>query len=122
MKNKSTKVDKESRAKNYEALERLVRGNVRGFIQDSFEEEGVRPRSRRSDLRVNEFLGRAKSERIDVPLGYRNGYGKPRRLSRYLLFWEISVDGLPKKGYPKNCFPLLYLLLCPAGIRYNRGG
>jgi hypothetical protein len=81
MKNKSTNVDKESRAKNYEDLERLVRGNVQKFIQDIFEEEGVRP------LRVNAFLGRARSERINVPLGYRNGYGKPRRLSIGQRMW-----------------------------------
>lgn len=73
MKNKSTKVDEESRAKQYEILEELVREKTREFIQGILEEE------------VSDFLGRMKSERksekIDGTLGYRNGYGKPRRLS-----------------------------------------
>lgn len=33
---------------------------------------------------MEEFLGRAKSQRrrpLDAPPGYRNGYGKPRRLT-----------------------------------------
>ena len=35
---------------------------------------------------VTELLGREKSERrsaVDSAEGYRNGYGKPRRLARY---------------------------------------
>ena len=56
----------------YEMLEAIVREKVQEFIQGILEEE------------VSEFFGRGKSERtrsVDGILGYRNGYGKPRRLS-----------------------------------------
>jgi len=57
----------------YEVLEQVVRIKVQEFIQDILEEE------------ISEFLGRRKSERIreriDTHCGYRNGYGKPRRLA-----------------------------------------
>ena len=56
----------------WESLERLVREKAQEFIQQILEEE------------VTELLGRQKSERrvaVDAPTGYRNGYGKPRRLS-----------------------------------------
>jgi len=57
----------------YEMLEECIREKAQEYIQEIFEEE------------VNEFLGRVKSERIkpgiDVGKGYRNGYGKPRRLA-----------------------------------------
>jgi transposase-like protein len=54
------------------ALEAWVRGKVQGLIQDLLEAE------------VTELLGRAKSERIaavDGQAGYRNGHGKPRRVT-----------------------------------------
>jgi transposase-like protein len=73
MKNQNIKGVEISRTKNYEMLEGLVREKVQGFIQDILEEE------------VSEFFGREKSEwrsgRVDMALGYRNGYGKPRKLS-----------------------------------------
>lgn len=57
----------------YEVLEEVVRMKIQEFIQDILEEE------------ITEFLGRGKSERIrkkiDTHGGYRNGYGKPRRLA-----------------------------------------
>ncbi len=56
----------------YEVLEEVVKMRVQEFIQDILEEE------------ITEFLGRRKSERmkkIDTHGGYRNGYGKPRRLA-----------------------------------------
>ena len=57
----------------YDMLEESIRMKAQEFIQEVFEEE------------VNEFLGRDKSERIkpgiDIAQGYRNGYGKPRRLA-----------------------------------------
>ena len=59
-------------SKTYEVLEAIVRERVQEFIQDILEEE------------VSEFFGRGKSERtrsVDGMLGYRNGYGKLRRLS-----------------------------------------
>jgi len=49
-----------------------VRDHVQQFIQALLEEE------------VTGLLGRTKSARreaVDVPSGYRNGYGKPRRLT-----------------------------------------
>lgn len=56
----------------WEHLEEWVRGQVQGLIQDILEEE------------VTEFLGRRRSERrgmADGESGYRNGYGKPRKLT-----------------------------------------
>ena len=56
----------------WEQLEHWVRGHVQRLIQELLEEE------------VTEFLGRAKSARrpeSDNETGYRNGYGRPRRLT-----------------------------------------
>lgn len=56
----------------WENLEEWVRGKIQGYLQDLLEEE------------VRVFLGRGKSERragVDSPVGYRNGYGKPRKLA-----------------------------------------
>ncbi len=56
----------------FEQLEDWVREKIQGWVQELLEEE------------VTELLGRGKSERrraVDAPLGYRNGYGKPRRLT-----------------------------------------
>lgn len=63
---------RESTAPTFEVLESLVREQVQGFIQRILEEE------------VSELLGRERFERIegvDAPRGYRNGYGKPRKLT-----------------------------------------
>src|SRR5262245_16541499 len=56
----------------WERLEDFVREHVQRFIQALLEEE------------VTELLGRRKSARregVDPTPGYRNGYGKPRRLT-----------------------------------------
>ncbi len=56
----------------WERLEEFVREHVQRFIQALLEEE------------VTELLGRTKSARrevVDATPGYRNGYGKPRRLT-----------------------------------------
>jgi transposase-like protein len=56
----------------WDRLEDFVREHVQQFIQALLEEE------------VTELLGRTKSARrevVDAPSGYRNGYGKPRRLT-----------------------------------------
>jgi putative transposase len=56
----------------WERLEEFVREQVQRFIQALLEEE------------VTELLGRTKSARrdaVDAPPGYRNGSGKPRRLT-----------------------------------------
>ena len=58
-------------SRTWEHLEDFVREHVQQFIQALLEEE------------VTELLGRTKSARreaVDVAPGYRNGYGKPRRL------------------------------------------
>lgn len=56
----------------FQELESWVRGRIQQYIQDLLDEE------------LTCFLGRGKSERrqpIDVHPGYRNGHGKPRKLS-----------------------------------------
>jgi transposase-like protein len=56
----------------FEELEGFARGEIQRWLQRLLEEE------------VTEALGRAPSERrrsVDGVRGYRNGYGKPRRLS-----------------------------------------
>ena len=56
----------------WDTLERMVREKAQEFIQHILEEE------------VTELLSREKSERraaVDALAGYRNGYGKPRRLA-----------------------------------------
>lgn len=67
-----TPVDSDVSSANFDALESIVRERVQSFIQDILEEE------------LTEFLGRNKWERQgrgESTRGYRNGYGKPRRLS-----------------------------------------
>lgn len=66
-------IERVSRSRvTYDELEEVVRKKVQEFIQDILEEE------------VTAFLGRGKSERmerkVDGMQGYRNGYGKARRL------------------------------------------
>ena len=69
MSNETTGDRCESRPE-WDHLEGWVRGRVQQFIQGVLEEE------------VTEFLGRSKSERrVDGKSGYRNGYGKPRKLT-----------------------------------------
>ena len=72
MRKHRTKRKQRSRVQ-YEMLEELIRMKAQEYIQEVFEGE------------VNEFLGRGKSERIksgiDVAKGYRNGYGKLRKLA-----------------------------------------
>ena len=55
-----------------ETLEDWVRGRVQAFIQRLLEDE------------LTDFVGLEKSQRraaVDAPAGYRNGHGKPRRLT-----------------------------------------
>jgi transposase-like protein len=63
----------------WETLESYARAQVRSVIQVLLEDE------------ITELLGRAKSERraAEEPAVYRNGYGKPRRLS--MLSGTITV-------------------------------
>ena len=56
----------------FQELDSWIRLQIQAFIQQVLEEE------------VNELLGRAKNERrqaVDSPAGYRNGFGKPRKLT-----------------------------------------
>lgn len=56
----------------FDALERMILERVQAFMQELLEEE------------LTAFLGRRKSERkadVDAKAGYRNGHGKPRKLS-----------------------------------------
>jgi transposase-like protein len=54
----------------WEEIEEMAREHVRGYIQDLLEEE------------LTEFLGRGRYERRAGDRGgYRNGHGKPRRLT-----------------------------------------
>ena len=71
MKEKSTETGTESRP-GWESLEALARQGVQRLLQQLLEEE------------VEEVLGRRRYERrdgVDATPGYRNGFGKPRRLS-----------------------------------------
>lgn len=57
---------------SWETLEEFVRDRAQGLIQQILEEE------------ITELLGRGKHERrkpVDGSPGYRNGYGKPRKLA-----------------------------------------
>jgi hypothetical protein len=55
----------------YEKMEAHARQRIQEWLQDLLEME------------VADFLGRAKSQRRqdDAVSGYRNGYGKPRRVA-----------------------------------------
>ncbi len=71
MRKKTIESGAESRAE-WETLEAFARQGVQRLLQRVLEEE------------VDELLGRGRYERrpaIDAPLGYRNGFGQPRRLS-----------------------------------------
>ena len=67
----STTQASESRP-TWETLEEWVREHVQAFIQRLLEDE------------LTDCGGRENSQRraaVDAPAGYRNGYGKPRRLT-----------------------------------------
>lgn len=71
MKKKTRKENQPSRVV-FEGLEEMARQKVQSWLQDLLEEE------------LSEFLKRDKGERIaevDVPKVYRNGHGKPRKLT-----------------------------------------
>ncbi len=70
MKEKNTSAESASTV-CYEVIEAKARQRIQEWLQDLLEVE------------VTEFLGRAKSERRQEAAvsGYRNGYGKPRRIA-----------------------------------------
>lgn len=72
MKEKITSIESASRV-CYETMEAHARSRIQLWLQDLLEAE------------VTEFLGRGKSQRqaevTPARVGYRNGYGKPRRVA-----------------------------------------
>jgi len=76
------------------ALEEFTRSRIQDWIKDLLEEE------------VAELLGRRRSERraaADVPEGYRNGHGKPRRLSMMAGTIELRADVFVVVDYEQPC-------------------
>ena len=102
---KDTTMEKDSRIVeirqpvSFENLEGMVRSEVQGWLQSILEEE------------VTEFLGRAKSERkkdVDASPGYRNGHGKPRKLTLSIGTVELRrprVRGLEER-FESRVLPL----------------
>ena len=93
---KSTGSGSESRPE-WDQLEDWVRGQVQELIQELLEEE------------VTEFLGRAKSARrseSDSGAGYRNGYGRPRRLTLESRLLPLFVQ---RTKQVSDLIPELYL-------------
>ena len=67
-----TTADEPTSIPSWETLEDFAREGVRRLVQQILEEE------------VNQLLGRGRCQRrspVDAQPGYRNGYGKPRRLT-----------------------------------------
>jgi putative transposase len=65
----------------FKELEALAKGHIQDWLQKLLEAE------------VTDFLGRVKSERkgaVDANSGYRNGFGKPRRLAA--SFGTVTVQ------------------------------
>jgi transposase-like protein len=83
----------------WESLEEFTRSRIQSWLEDLLEEE------------VAELLGRGKSERraaVDAPEGYRNGHGKPRRLSMMAGTIELRrprVRGLEQR-FESRILPL----------------
>lgn len=72
---------RESKGIFYAELEQFAREKIRGHLQDLLEQE------------VSEWLGREKSERkvkANEQPGYRNGYGRRRRVAMSLGTIEIQ--------------------------------
>ncbi len=83
----------------WEELEGFTRQKIQRWVQGLLEEE------------ITELLGRERSGRrrdVDAPLGYRNGYGKQRRLSMQAGTIEIRrprVRGLEER-FESRVLPL----------------
>jgi hypothetical protein len=70
MAEKNTVTEAGTSRTTWEALEPFVRAKIQELIQQLLEQE------------VTEYLGRQRYERLDeTHAGYRNGYGKPRKLA-----------------------------------------
>jgi transposase-like protein len=83
----------------WEGLEGFTRQKIQGWVQALLEEE------------ITELLGRPRSKRrgnVDAPVGYRNGYGKRRRLSMQAGTVELRrprVRGLEER-FESRILPL----------------
>ncbi|MGA7632189.1 MAG: transposase [Terriglobales bacterium] len=83
----------------WRTLEEFTRSRIQSWLQEVLEEE------------VSDLLGRGKSERraaVDAPAGYRNGHGKPRRLSMMAGTIEVKrprVRGLEQR-FESRLLPL----------------
>jgi putative transposase len=81
------------------SLEEFARSRIQSWLQDVLEEE------------VAELRGRGKLQRraaVDAPAGYRNGYGKRRRLSMMAGTIEVKrprVRGLEQR-FERRLLPL----------------
>lgn len=93
----------------WETLESFARVHVQSFIQGVLEEE------------ITALLGRAKSQRrdaVDAPVAYRNGHGKPRRLSMQagtVIVKRPRVRGLEER-FESRVLPLFERRTKEAGI------
>src|SRR6186997_884940 len=85
MKQKTT-IEQSASTVCYEMIEAKARERIQSLLQGLREEE------------VTEFLGRAKSQRRseDDVAGYRNGYGKPRRIA--LSSGTVSAPSTDEKS------------------------
>ena len=95
MRKESTGSRSESRPE-WEQLEDWVRSQVQRLIQELLEEE------------VTEFLGRAKSalrSDSDSDTGYRNGYGRARRLTLSSGTIQLSrrESAIPRSSSRAGC-------------------
>src|SRR5205809_6796623 len=90
----------ESKEVCYRELEEFARGKIREHLQDLLEQE------------VTEGLGRGKSERRgnrkEQP-GYRNGYGKKRRVT--LSSWTIEFRRPRVRNHDERCISQVLMLL-----------
>src|SRR5436305_9102670 len=83
-----TATDQSASTVCYEMIETKARDRIQSWLQDLLEEE------------VTEFLGRAKSQRRseDDVVGYRNGYGKPRRIAFELWYGQCAPSAAEETG------------------------
>ncbi|MEW6247470.1 MAG: transposase [Nitrospirota bacterium] len=91
MKEQTTAAPSASRQAWWDHLEAFARGHIQRWVQSLLEEE------------VTTGLGRPKSARraaVDAPAGYRNRYGKPRKLT--LTCGTITVRRPRVRGLPER--------------------
>jgi transposase-like protein len=102
MEKKTTEGVCESSRIYWEGLEGLAREQIQRWLQGVLEEE------------VTEFLGRGKGERhrwkMDRPAGYRNGHGKPRRVS--MSSGTIAVRRPRMRGMSERFVSRILPLFC----------